>query len=106
MEQNQPYTQSMQVAPVNPEREFARQMSDGGYAAGIAGSEGRGFARDPYESGGIVDNTMRQRQMAQDPAHLRNLAAYNVNSRTKTRMASMEIAPPAQVLKAGGTYGG
>ena len=105
MEQNQPYTQSMDVAPVNPERDFARQMKDGGYAGGIAGSEGRSFARDPFESGGIINNVQRQRQMAMDPFGVeRNLSAYNVNSRNKTRMASMDINPPAEVMKAGGTY--
>jgi hypothetical protein len=105
MEQNQPYTMPMDVAPINPDRDFARQMSDGGYAAGIAGSQGRSIARDPYESGGIVDNPMRSRQRAEDPLGLRNVAAYSVNSRNKTRMASMEIAPPAEVLKAGGING-
>jgi hypothetical protein len=104
MEQNQPYTQSMDVAPVNPERDFARQMSDGGYAVGIAGSEGRSFARDPFESGGIINNVQRQRQMAQDPFGLKNISAYSVNSRNKTRMASMDINPPAEVMRAGGTY--
>ena len=102
MEQNQPYTQSMEVSPVDEERAFARQMKDGGYAAGISGSAGRGFARDPYESG---DTAMMRRQRAQDPLGLRNV---QVNSRanTRTQYAPMEISPPADVLKAGGTNGG
>lgn len=104
MKEQQSYTQSLETAPVNPERDFHRQTSDGGYAAGIAGSQGREFARDPFESGGIYNNTMRQRQAAQDPSHLRNI---RVDSRSmgRTNYASMDIKPPEEVKRAGGIYG-
>lgn len=90
-----PYTQALTDAPVNPEREFVRQMSDGGYAGGIAGSQGRLFARDAYESGGIVDNVMRQRQRAQEELNLgTKISSRNMN---RTNWASMDIAPPKTI---------
>jgi hypothetical protein len=104
MNEKESYTQSLATAPVNPDRDFHRQMSDSGYGAGIAGSQGRSFARDPYESGGSFDNTMRQRERAADPFGLRNV---RVDSRSmgRTKMASMDINPPEEVRKAGGIYG-
>ena len=101
MNEKDPYTQSLDVAPVNPERDFHRQTSDGGYAGGIAGSEGRGFARDAFESGGIFDNTMRQRERAADPMGTRNVKVGS-RSMARTNYADMSIEPPAQVLKSGG----
>lgn len=104
MNEEQSYTQSLATTPVNPERDFARQTSDGGYAGGIAGSEGRSFARDPYESGGSYDNVLRQRERAADPFGLRNIS---VSSRSvgRTNMANMDIKPPEEVRKSGGIYG-
>lgn len=96
MEPRGPYTQALTDAPVNPEREFARQMSDGGYAGGIAGSQGRSFARDAYESGGAFDNTLRQRQRAEEEL---NLGSKIVGSRNMSRpnWARMQITPPASI---------
>lgn len=104
MNEQQSYTQSIETAPVDPEREFHRQTTDSGYGAGIAGSQGRSFVRDPYESGGSFDNTLRQRERAADPFGLRNI---RVDSRSmgRTKMASMDITPPEEVRKAGGIYG-
>lgn len=95
MNENQPYTSALNVNPINPEREFARQMSDGGYAGGIAGSQGRSFARDPFEGGGLVDNVMRQRQRAQEELNLgTKISSRNMN---RTNWASMDIAPPKTI---------
>lgn len=89
------YVQPLQTSPINPEREFARQMSNGGYAGGIAGSQGRTFARDPFESGGIADNTLRQRQRAQEELNLgTKISSRNMN---RTNWASMDIAPPKTI---------
>lgn len=105
MNENQSYTQPMDVSPIDPERDFARSMKDP-YSLGIAGSPGRSFSRDAYEGGGSFDNTMRQREMAQrtlDP----NSALNTVNSRsmTRTQYPDMAIKPPQEVMKAGGIYG-
>jgi hypothetical protein len=105
MNENQPYTQSMEVAPVDPERDFARSTKDP-YALGIAGSPGRSFSRPAYESGGGFDNVMRQREMAQrtlDPASALN--TVNSRSMTRTQYPDMAIKPPQEVMKSGGIYG-
>jgi len=91
----------MKVEPIDSEREFFRQMKDGGYEAGIAGSQGRGIVRDTYESGGIANNQMRRREMAEDPFGMRNLRPAS-RATTRTQYASMDISPPADVMKAGG----
>jgi hypothetical protein len=104
MEENQSYTQAMQTTPVNAERQFAQAQKSLYGGGGIAGSEARGFIRDPYESGGAFDNPMRERERAADPFGLRNVRVDSRNT-NRTRMASMEISPPAEVLKAGGIYG-
>jgi len=101
MNERQSYTQSVQNAPVDPDREFTRQMKDGGYEAGIAGSQGRQFSRPTYESGGAYDNVLRRREMAEDPFGLRNLRPAS-RATTRTAYASMDISPPPDVLKAGG----
>lgn len=111
MNEQQPYTQSLETAPINPDRDFHRQTTGGGYEAGIAGSQGRSWTRDPYQSGGSFDNYARKRVQAADPFGLRNVG--NINSRTlnrtnqpnqPTQYASMEISPPQEVLRAGGLY--
>jgi len=105
MNEQQSYTQSMDVAPVDPEREFSQGQKNPVYGGGgIAGSQARGFLRDPYESGGSFDNVMRQRERAADPFGLRNV---NVSSRAmgRTNYASMDIKPPEEVRRAGGIYG-
>lgn len=103
MNEQQPYTQSLEAAPINPDRDFHRQTTGGGYEAGIASSQGRSITRDPYESG---DYALRKREQAADPFGLRNVG--NITSRTlnrtnqPTQYASMEISPPQEVLRAGG----
>jgi len=105
MNEQESYTKSIDVAPVDPEREFAQAQKSPVYGGGgISGSQARGFHRDAYESGGSFDNVMRQRERAADPFGMRNI---KVDSRSmgRTKMADMDIKPPDQVLKAGGIYG-
>lgn len=105
MNEQESYTQSIDVAPVDPEREFAQAQKSPVYGGGgISGSQARGFHRDAYESGGSFDNVMRQRERAADPFGTRNI---KVDSRAmgRTNYANMDIKPPAEVMKAGGTYG-
>lgn len=105
MNEQESYTQSIDVAPVDPEREFAQAQKSPVYGGGgISGSQARGFHRDAYESGGSYDNVMRQRERAADPFGMRNLKVDS-RSMARTNYANMDIKPPAEVLKAGGTYG-
>lgn len=93
--ENQPYTSALNVNPVDPERDFARSIKDGGYEAGIAGSQGRTFARDPYEGGGAVDNVLRQRQMAEESLDLsRKITSRNMQ---RANWASMDLKTPENI---------
>ena len=88
-----PYTQSMETADIDPNRRYAisKQMGQA--------SPHRTWERDPYEQG-ITGNTPRELGAAQNYAR-----GYRIDSRnlTRTQYPSMEITPPAQVRKAGGT---
>jgi hypothetical protein len=86
-----PYTQSMETSSINPDRDFARSQQ-----MGISGSPSREWDRE--SEAGIIGNRARAMRIANDPSHLGNISSRNL---TRTQYASMEIAPPAQVLKAG-----
>ena len=92
MEQQGPYTQSMASESINPDRDFARSQD-----MGISGSPSREWDRE--SEAGIIGNRARSMRIARDPSHLGNISSRNLS---RTKYASMEIPPPAQVLKAGG----
>ena len=104
MQEQSSYTSSLEVQPINAERDFARSMEQGGFGTGISGSPGREFARSPYESGGTFNNVMRQREMAQDPSHLRNIKPPT-RATTRTSYAPMSINAPGEINDGGGLYG-
>jgi len=90
-----PYTQSMASDSINPDRDFARSQQ-----MGIAGSPSREWDRE--SEAGIIGNRARAMRVARDPSHLGNIGSRNL---TRTQYASMDIAPPAEVRRAGNTYG-
>ena len=87
-----PYTQSMETSSINPDRDFARSQQ-----MGISGSPSREWDRE--SEGGIIGNRARAMRIARDPSHLGNIGSRNMS---RTQYPSMEIPPPAEVLKAGG----
>lgn len=104
MNEKDPYTQALETAPVNPDRDFALAQKAPVYKGGSIANDNRSWFRDPGESGHI-DNTMRKREMASDPLGMRNISVDS-RSMSRAKFANMEIKPPADVLKAGkGIYG-